>query len=48
VTATFADISRLNALCGYAPKVKLEEGLPRFVEWYRRFHSDSAMPNSSL
>ena len=35
VSATYADISRLNALCGYAPKVTLEEGLPRFVDWYR-------------
>ena len=37
VTATFADISRLNALTGYQPKVKLEDGLPRFVEWYRAY-----------
>ena len=35
VGATYADISRLTALCGYAPKVTLEEGLPRFVHWYR-------------
>jgi UDP-glucuronate 4-epimerase len=35
VTATYADISRLDALIGYAPKVTLEEGLPRFVAWYR-------------
>ena len=35
VTATFADISRLQALCGYRPKVTLDEGLPRFVAWYR-------------
>ena len=35
VSATYADISRLNALCGYAPKVALEDGLPRFVDWYR-------------
>lgn len=34
VTATFADISRLSALTGYAPKVPVSEGLPRFVEWY--------------
>ncbi len=39
VTATFADISRLKALCGYAPKVTLEEGLPRFVRWYRDFYT---------
>ena len=37
VTATYADISRLNALTGYQPKVTLEEGLPRFVEWYRGY-----------
>jgi UDP-glucuronate 4-epimerase len=35
VTATYADVSRLKALCGYDPKVPLEEGLPRFVAWYR-------------
>jgi UDP-glucuronate 4-epimerase len=33
VTATFADIGKLNALTGYKPKVKLAEGLRRFVEW---------------
>jgi UDP-glucuronate 4-epimerase len=37
VTSTFADVSRLHALCGYAPKIPLEEGLPRFVAW-RRAH----------
>ena len=37
VTATYADISRLHALTGYQPKVTLEEGLPRFVEWYRGY-----------
>ena len=35
VTATYADISKLNALTGYAPKVPLGEGLGRFVEWWR-------------
>jgi len=35
VTATWADIEQLRALTGYAPKVSLEEGLPRFVAWYR-------------
>ncbi|HEX4184205.1 MAG TPA: NAD-dependent epimerase/dehydratase family protein [Caulobacteraceae bacterium] len=39
VTATFADVSKLQALTGYAPRVTLEEGLPRFVEWYRGFYS---------
>lgn len=35
VTATFADVSKLHALTGYAPKVPLGEGLGRFVEWWR-------------
>jgi UDP-glucuronate 4-epimerase len=39
VTSTFADISRLQALTGYQPKVTIEEGLPRFVEWHRQWHS---------
>jgi UDP-glucuronate 4-epimerase len=37
VSATFADTSRIAALTGYAPKVRLEEGLARFVEWYRGY-----------
>jgi UDP-glucuronate 4-epimerase len=38
VTATYADISALNALCGYQPKVMLAEGLDRFVRWYSGFY----------
>ena len=34
VTATFADISAINALTGYSPKVSLAEGIERFVDWY--------------
>ena len=37
VPATFADVSKLKALTGYDPKVTIEEGLPRFVQWYRRY-----------
>jgi UDP-glucuronate 4-epimerase len=39
VTATFANIEKLHALCGYRPKVKLAEGLARFVEWRRAYAS---------
>ncbi len=38
VTATYANIDKLTALTGYKPKVKLAEGLGRFVDWYRGFH----------
>jgi len=39
VTATYADVSRLAALTGYATKVGLEVGLERFAAWYREFYS---------
>jgi UDP-glucuronate 4-epimerase len=42
VSATFADVSRLKALTGYAPQVTLEEGLPRFVQWYRGYFGDAS------
>ena len=35
VPATWADSSLLTALTGYAPKVGVEEGVARFVTWYR-------------
>ncbi len=35
VPLTCADISKARGLLGYAPKTKLAEGLPRFVEWFR-------------
>ncbi len=38
VTATYADVSALNALTGYRPRVMLAEGLSRFVDWYRGYY----------
>ncbi len=35
VPRTWADISRARELLGYEPGVRLEEGLARFVEWFR-------------
>ncbi len=37
VTATFANIDKLQALTGYKPRIKLAEGLGRFVEWRRGY-----------
>ena len=34
---TCADVSALNALCGYVPSTRLEDGIPRFVEWYLKW-----------
>lgn len=35
VPQTFADISKARALLGYQPKTQIEDGLRRFVEWFR-------------
>jgi len=34
--ATCADLSRIHAAVGYEPKVTLEDGLRRFVDWFQR------------
>lgn len=39
VTATYADISKLNALTGYQPKVPLKDGLEQFVKWWRGYEN---------
>ena len=35
VPITCADIAKARARLGYSPRVKIEEGIPRFVEWFR-------------
>ncbi|MCX6905687.1 MAG: SDR family NAD(P)-dependent oxidoreductase [Verrucomicrobia bacterium] len=35
VPRTFADISKARTRLGYAPKVKIEQGIPLFVEWFK-------------
>ena len=38
VKKTFADITDLARDTGYAPATSLEEGVSRFVDWYREYH----------
>ena len=35
VDRTFADISKAKELLGYNPSVSFEEGIKKFVEWYK-------------
>ncbi len=35
VSITYADITKATRVLGYQPKVKMEEGIRRFVEWYK-------------
>jgi UDP-glucuronate 4-epimerase len=35
VSVTYADITKAKRMLKYQPKVKMEEGIKRFMEWYR-------------
>jgi UDP-glucuronate 4-epimerase len=39
VKETWADISELVNLFGYEPKVKIEEGVKRFIKWYKEYYN---------
>jgi UDP-glucuronate 4-epimerase len=39
VPMTFADISKARQKLGYNPQVKIEAGIPRFIEWYHQRQS---------
>ena len=35
VSVTYADITKAERMLGYHPKIKIEEGIKRFVQWYK-------------
>jgi len=39
VPVTYADISKLSAVTGFKPQVSLEEGLQKFVSWFKKYHN---------
>jgi UDP-glucuronate 4-epimerase len=34
VPVTYADITKARAVLGYNPRTKIDEGIPRFTEWF--------------
>jgi UDP-glucuronate 4-epimerase len=38
VLATYADIAAARRDFGFKPATTIEQGLPRFTDWYRRYH----------
>jgi UDP-glucuronate 4-epimerase len=38
VKETYADISAMERDHGFEPKTGIDEGVPRFVSWYRHYH----------
>jgi UDP-glucuronate 4-epimerase len=39
VPKTYADIGAIQRDLGYAPTTSIEEGVPRFVRWFRDYHA---------
>ena len=38
VPATFADIRRAQAKLGFQPTTPIDQGIPRFIKWYKEYH----------
>ena len=38
VKETYADISAIQRDTGFAPTTAIDVGVPRFIEWFRRYH----------
>ncbi|MCF6216696.1 MAG: GDP-mannose 4,6-dehydratase [Emcibacter sp.] len=38
VKETAADISAIQHDLGFEPKTKIEEGIPKFIHWYKQYH----------
>jgi UDP-glucuronate 4-epimerase len=41
VASTYADIDSTQRDFGFEPTTSIEEGLPRFVQWYREYYKVS-------
>jgi len=39
VVSTYADITESQKILGFEPRVSLQEGLTKFVDWYKTYHS---------
>ena len=39
VKESYADISSSQRDLGFQPKVTIDQGVPRFIEWYREYYS---------
>ena len=38
VIMTYADVTDLEKAVGFKPETPIEEGLAKFVEWYRKYY----------
>ncbi len=43
VTVTYADVTKAKNLLGYAPQFDMEEGIRRFVDWFRKQRQEGTL-----
>ncbi len=46
VPATYADVDDLAQAVGFRPTTSIEEGVARFVAWYRTYYADGSCPDA--
>lgn len=39
VSETAANIQKLNRISGFTPEIKIEDGVPKFLAWYKDYHN---------
>jgi len=44
VSITYADIAKARQMLGYQPRVRMEEGIKRFVDWYNQAKGSFSLP----
>lgn len=40
VFETWADTQLLHELTGFTPRISVEEGIKKFIDWYRKYYND--------
>ena len=48
VDITYADITKAKELIGYEPKVSFEEGIERFIKWYKETNEEFIKPKMRI
>ena len=39
VEKTFADITKAKKMLGFSPKTSVDNGVKKFVEWYKEYYN---------
>ena len=47
VEQTYADIQKARSLFGFSPQTSIDQGIPRFVQWYRDYFHESEISKIS-